>query len=352
MLEPGFRPAVLAVRAFDALGPRDPGARWPFGWPSSRPTVRSFISRPACCRPAIRRRRATPSTSSASSSSFSGRAAAGACTSTRPADEVARLAGSLSRHAAGQFDSNFVGERVFDHPLTIVRTPELPPERSVTKPLGRHLDGYRIGFDLGGSDRKVAAVDRRPRRLQRRDGLGPVPQAGSAVSLRRHHGLAAQGRRAPAARRRHRRQRRRRLRQQPGPRWFAVSRRRAGSLRCARQEHVPRRAQGLERRAARGRERRRGDGARRLDVARRERDSRHRARHQHGGRLCHARGQHHVVAERAGVRADRLQPGRRGRRVVGRLRRRLAVLLAAGRRPPDARRRHRRARPISACPSD
>ena len=26
------------------------------------------------------------------------------------------------------------------------------------KPLGRHLDGCRIGFDLGGSDRKVAAV--------------------------------------------------------------------------------------------------------------------------------------------------------------------------------------------------
>ena len=59
---------------------------------------------------------------------------------------------------AGQFDSNFVGERVFDHPLTIVRTPDLPPERSVTKPLGRHLNGNRIGFDLGGSDRKVAAV--------------------------------------------------------------------------------------------------------------------------------------------------------------------------------------------------
>jgi hypothetical protein len=25
-------------------------------------------------------------------------------------------------------------------------------------PLGRHLDGCRIGFDLGGSDRKCAAV--------------------------------------------------------------------------------------------------------------------------------------------------------------------------------------------------
>src|SRR5262249_20970930 len=35
---------------------------------------------------------------------------------------------------------------------------DLPAERAVTTPLGRHLDGCRIGFDLGGSDRKVAAV--------------------------------------------------------------------------------------------------------------------------------------------------------------------------------------------------
>jgi predicted NBD/HSP70 family sugar kinase len=75
-----------------------------------------------------------------------------------PADEVARLEAHYRDTPAGQFDSNFVGERVFDHPFTIVRTSELPPERSVTKPLGRHLDGNRIGFDLGGSDRKVAAV--------------------------------------------------------------------------------------------------------------------------------------------------------------------------------------------------
>src|SRR5438445_71259 len=31
-------------------------------------------------------------------------------------------------------------------------------DRASTQPLGRHLDGCRIGFDLGGSDRKVAAV--------------------------------------------------------------------------------------------------------------------------------------------------------------------------------------------------
>ena len=102
--------------------------------------------------------RPTPPISSASSSSFSGRAAAGACTSTRRPTRSRVWQAHYRDTPTGRFDSNFVGERIFDHPLTIVRTPDLPPERSVTKPLGRHLDGCRIGFDLGGSDRKVAAV--------------------------------------------------------------------------------------------------------------------------------------------------------------------------------------------------
>jgi predicted NBD/HSP70 family sugar kinase len=35
---------------------------------------------------------------------------------------------------------------------------QLPAEKRTTAPLGRNLDGCRIGFDLGGSDRKAAAV--------------------------------------------------------------------------------------------------------------------------------------------------------------------------------------------------
>ncbi len=59
---------------------------------------------------------------------------------------------------AGKFDSNIVGERMFEHGLELLQTRDLPPERAHTRPLGRHLEGCRIGFDLGGSDRKVAAV--------------------------------------------------------------------------------------------------------------------------------------------------------------------------------------------------
>ena len=75
-----------------------------------------------------------------------------------PADVAARLAAHYRDTPTGQFDAHMVGERMFDHPLEVVHTTELPPEHSETRPLGRHLNGYRIGFDLGGSDRKVAAV--------------------------------------------------------------------------------------------------------------------------------------------------------------------------------------------------
>src|SRR5438477_12979217 len=47
---------------------------------------------------------------------------------------------------------------MFDHPLELVHARELPAERNSATALGRHLEGCRIGFDLGGSDRKVAAL--------------------------------------------------------------------------------------------------------------------------------------------------------------------------------------------------
>jgi predicted NBD/HSP70 family sugar kinase len=75
-----------------------------------------------------------------------------------PAPLVAGLAAHYRDTSTGRFDAHLVAERMFDHPLEVVRTPDLPAERSVTKPLGRHLEGCRIGFDLGGSDRKAAAV--------------------------------------------------------------------------------------------------------------------------------------------------------------------------------------------------
>ncbi|MFM2382392.1 MAG: hypothetical protein RL515_379 [Verrucomicrobiota bacterium] len=57
------------------------------------------------------------------------------------------------------FDADFF-RKVFEAPLTFrnVAAAELPVASASHLPLGRHLDGCRIGFDLGGSDRKCAAL--------------------------------------------------------------------------------------------------------------------------------------------------------------------------------------------------
>jgi predicted NBD/HSP70 family sugar kinase len=58
------------------------------------------------------------------------------------------------------FDCDIVGRRIFLEPMTVSSCviDSVPEEKITTVPLGGHLDGCRIGFDLGGSDRKCAAV--------------------------------------------------------------------------------------------------------------------------------------------------------------------------------------------------
>lgn len=58
------------------------------------------------------------------------------------------------------FDHDVMGNRLFLEPMTVVacRIDEVPEPCEQDVPLGRNLDGCRIGFDLGGSDRKAAAV--------------------------------------------------------------------------------------------------------------------------------------------------------------------------------------------------
>jgi len=61
---------------------------------------------------------------------------------------------------ARAFDHDFMGRDVYGKPFTVVpcSPSEVPDEQETSQPLGRHLDGCRIGFDLGASDRKVSAV--------------------------------------------------------------------------------------------------------------------------------------------------------------------------------------------------
>lgn len=87
----------------------------------------------------------------------------GGCTITvAGADEIAdMLAATYCAGGPREFDWDFIGKKIYDQAITVEKvacTSQLPAQSSVSMPLGRNLDGYRIGFDLGGSDRKCAAI--------------------------------------------------------------------------------------------------------------------------------------------------------------------------------------------------
>jgi len=55
------------------------------------------------------------------------------------------------------FDYYFM-EKIYEQPFEVISVNEKPVQNEVTKPVGGKTSGYRIGFDAGGSDRKVSAV--------------------------------------------------------------------------------------------------------------------------------------------------------------------------------------------------
>jgi len=73
---------------------------------------------------------------------------------------TASLRTQFSPTGTRAFDARFMGDKVYGSPFTIQDRPldTFPEAKETAMPLGRHLEGCRIGFDLGGSDRKCAAV--------------------------------------------------------------------------------------------------------------------------------------------------------------------------------------------------
>ena len=55
------------------------------------------------------------------------------------------------------FDAEFMSS-VYERPFEVIHCAQVPAESSNPQAVGRHLGGCRIGFDAGGSDRKVSAV--------------------------------------------------------------------------------------------------------------------------------------------------------------------------------------------------
>ena len=75
------------------------------------------------------------------------------------AETAERLREDYRKGGARDFDVNFeydIFERPFE--LVICAPEDFPAENEQAKSIGGHLEGCRIGFDAGGSDRKVSAV--------------------------------------------------------------------------------------------------------------------------------------------------------------------------------------------------
>ena len=69
------------------------------------------------------------------------------------------IAKAYAKDGARAFDNDFMAG-VYEKEFECVWKPieEAPKTQESATPIGRHLDGCRIGFDAGGSDRKVSAV--------------------------------------------------------------------------------------------------------------------------------------------------------------------------------------------------
>jgi predicted NBD/HSP70 family sugar kinase len=94
-----------------------------------------------------------------------------------PAELGAQLERYFTETATGRFDAEIMGERIYERPFSVVTTKDLPPPRATTTPLGRHWNGYRVGFDLGASDRKAAAVVDGKAVFSEETIWNPVPQS-------------------------------------------------------------------------------------------------------------------------------------------------------------------------------
>lgn len=78
------------------------------------------------------------------------------------APEIATALSEIySETGSRAFDRDFIGTKIFGEPISVTAVAsasELPEANDGTMTLGRNLGGCRIGFDLGGSDRKCAAL--------------------------------------------------------------------------------------------------------------------------------------------------------------------------------------------------
>jgi predicted NBD/HSP70 family sugar kinase len=158
-LDPAFRPALLARRALDAAIRRTPGRR----------SVALAVEQPGgsvLAREALVFEDGHPDV--AVSYAFCERLLKSMLWShggfriwvDGPAALFAYLRHHYQAEPTGQFDARILGGEVYLANLEVVAADrgDFPASAGAASLLGRHLDGCRIGFDLGASDRKSAAL--------------------------------------------------------------------------------------------------------------------------------------------------------------------------------------------------
>jgi len=158
-LDPEFLPAVLWNRAYRDLVARDPGAR-SFALALVRADGSASVHRDRVL--------SVVHPASAHSLCYVERLLKfllwqkGGCrVLVAGADEIAAALADLYRPGGARaFDHEFMGERIQRQAFMLAPCAfaALPADDAAGLAMGRHLDGCRIGFDLGGSDRKAAAV--------------------------------------------------------------------------------------------------------------------------------------------------------------------------------------------------
>ncbi|MCH8978855.1 MAG: ROK family protein [Armatimonadetes bacterium] len=157
-LDPGFRPAVLADRAFRQLADRSGAVRCVIGLERpdgtrARHSTTVFADDDPLAPlnlPYIER----------TVKFLLWQRGGWKITVGGPESVWEHVARCYSPDGARAFDAKMVGETMFEREMEVVRCDpdDVPEEATKPMPVGRHLDGCRVGFDLGASDRKSAAV--------------------------------------------------------------------------------------------------------------------------------------------------------------------------------------------------
>ena len=156
-LDPNFLPAALFNKKYRELAARM--GKTPLNLAlqrgdGSRSRYDTFVISPA-----KGHLDATQITSNASSNSCSGSAVDGSSMLAARLEIGNHIKSVYSADGARRFDVDFMAT-VYEHPFEVIVTgaESVPAAAESSIPLGRHLNGCRVGFDLGASDRKASAV--------------------------------------------------------------------------------------------------------------------------------------------------------------------------------------------------